>query len=536
MSFDMSNRVARKARAFCLTSAAVMVALHATGALAQEGTRLPTIYYTASLSPVEAGRTGVSASVLTQDALAGSAIRSLPLFLSSQAGVSATQNGGLGTTGSVRLRGLGGGYLATRLDGIDVTDPTGTQISFNFGQVTTLGLDRVEIVRGSQSALHGSEAIGGLITLSTFRPTRDGLSGATQMEVGSFDTASAATSIGYRDAGTEAAVTIARTISEGFSTLSNNDEADGFDGTFLSYHLARDITDTLRVGVTGHLRDNWAEFDESSLATGSFEEAETRAHRLFVAADLGMTSHELAYSKADFDRVSTSGLWGATPFDGARAEWLYTGHWAGTGDLALNWGLESSEESYLGAYDGGASTTNAAFGEAMWAANDALDLSFAWRLTDHDSFGSHNTWRVAAAYRASEALTLRGVAATGFTAPSPYQRFSDSGHDGLTPETSESVEIGADYAFAGGATVSATVFDTTVSDRIDYVNGAGPCASSWGCYRQIPGETRSQGIELSASLPLGAAWVLDAITPIPKPKPTMTSPCRACRSRPSIWA
>src|SRR5690606_20360831 len=150
----------------------------------------------------------------------------------------------------------------------------------------------------------------------------------------------------------EAAITVARTISEGFSTLSNNDEADGFDGTFLSYHLARDITDSLRIGVNGHLRDNWAEFDESTLATGSFEEAETRAHRIFVTADIGATNHELAYATSDFDRISTSGLWGATPFDGAREEWLYTGHWDTTPDLSLHWGLENSDESYVGAYDG----------------------------------------------------------------------------------------------------------------------------------------------------------------------------------------
>lgn len=507
MSMDMQISAARILRALLLTS---VTASMATMAQAQDGgTTLPTIYYTVSATPVEAGRTGVSASVVTAEDLAQSPLRSLPVFLSSQVGVSATQNGGLGSAAGLRVRGLGGGYLATRLDGIDIADTTGTQIAMDAGMIPTIGLDRVEILRGAQSALHGSEAIGGVVSLSTFRPARDGLSGVTTSEIGSNETAAASTAIGYRDAKTEAAVTLSRVISEGISALANNTEADGFDGTFLSFHLARDVTDNLRIGINGHLRDNHADFDESTKPEGSFTTAETRAYRLFLGGDIGATSHELAYSSVEMDRVSTSGLWGATPFEGTRREWLYTGHWDAAAGLGLNWGFEDSTETFASYGDTGEANTQAVFAEALWAVNEDLDLSFALRGTEHDAFGRHATWRLAAAYRLSDAVTLRGAASTGFTAPSLYQRFSASGQESLAPETAQSTEVGLDYAI-GKAVVSATLFDIAITDRIDYVSGAGPCASSWGCYVQIPGETQSRGIELSANLPLSTAWALDA--------------------------
>lgn len=508
MSKDMSHPAARKAQILLMTG---VVFCASSMAQAQDTTRLPTVYYAVSAMPVEAGRTGVSASVLTADDLARSPLRSLPLFLSQQAGVSAGQNGGLGATAGLRLRGLGGGYVAARLDGIDIADPTGTQVALQAGQIPTFGLDRVELVRGAQSAIHGSEAIGGVVALSTFRPQVNGLSGITTSEIASNSTSAASTAIGYRDDKTEAALTLSRMVSDGFSAMDDNDEADGFDGSFLSYRLERDLSAALRVGINGHLRDNTVDFDDSGQAEGNVETSETSGRRVFAALELGETSHELAYSEVDFDRVSTHWQYGPTVYDGSRRDWHYTGAWQARADLGLSWGFEDSAESYrelTGA--GGTSHTRALFAEVLWSAHDALDLALALRQVDHDAFGAHSTWRLAALYRMSDALSLRAVASTGFTAPSPYQRFSESGQAGLTPETAQSAEVGLDLAIGGGATLSATLFDITITDRIDYVGGAGPCASSWGCYVQVAGETRSRGAELAAIVPLGAQWQLDA--------------------------
>lgn len=497
----------------------LLLALVPVQALAQEGSILPTLYYSVSALPVAAGETGVKPVVLTADDIAQSPQRSLPLVLAQQAGVSASQRGPVGSSAELRLRGLGGGYIGARLDGIDITDPTGIHVGLNFGQITSFGIDNVEILRGSQSAVHGSEAIGGVVALSTFRPQTQGLSGASRVEIGSHETVASSVALGYLDDKTEAALSLSRHLSDGFSTRASNSEADGFDGQFLSYRLTHHVTSDLLVGVNGHLRDNWAEFDATESDPLGEEAAETTGHRLFAELDLGTTRHNLSLARAEMDRASTQTHWDepydlrTSYFTGSRDEVLYTGQWDDSAALVLNWGLEHSREAYREDGTSHAVTNDAIFGEALWAANDLLDLSLALRLVDHETFGNHDTWRLAAAYRASDALTWRAVASTGFTAPSPYQLYSSYGQDDLLPQTSESYELGVEYVTAGGHRLQATLFDIAVQNRIgfaSYSTPIGDCEDGYGCYVRIAGETRSQGLELTGSFALSEGWQLDA--------------------------
>ena len=499
-------------RCFVLTTSA-LVLLTATAAVAQTptgGTVLPTLYYSASAAPVQPGRTGVSVTQLDFGQIEESATRSLPFLLSSQPGVSMTQSGGLGAPATLRIRGLGNGYIATRLDGIDVSDPSATQLSYNFGLATTLGLDRIEILRGSQSAVHGSEAIGGVVDMATFRPEGEGFSGRTAVEYGTYDTVSSSAALGWAGHGTELAFTAARTQSDGFSAKSDNTEADSLDTAFLSYSIAHDVTDSLRLGVNGHLRDNSEDYDEDGTPAGNHNETFSRAARVFAEGAFGATSHRLSYSELTVERTAYSALWGSYPTDGTRHETAYAGDWEQSDTLSLHWGLERSDERYSGSGSGGTSRTDAIYGEALWAVSPDLDISVAARALDHDSFGQYNTGRLAAAWRPAADWVLRGALATGVTMPSPYQRFSDSGHAGLKPEQSRSLELGAEYLWGAENTVQVTYFDITVEDRIDYRDGAAGCASSWGCYTQIPGETRSQGLELTGRMALSDAWQVSA--------------------------
>ncbi|XZQ31117.1 TonB-dependent receptor [Rhodobacter capsulatus] len=82
-------------------------------------------------------------------------------YLSTLPGITLSANGGLGTQTSLRVRGLPAYYLGTRIDGINVTDAANPQVSYSFGGLTTAGLSRIEVLRGAQSALYGSEAVAG---------------------------------------------------------------------------------------------------------------------------------------------------------------------------------------------------------------------------------------------------------------------------------------------------------------------------------------------------------------------------------------
>jgi len=467
---------------------------------------LDTITLTASGEPVAVSRTGASVTVLTEEDITRSGTLSFGNLLAQQPGVAFDANGGPGTTSSVRIRGLGGAYVGARLDGFDVTDTAGTQFSFNFNTLGTGGLSRVEVLRGSQSALYGSEAIAGVIDITTFRPTGDGFTGMTRVETGTASTHTAELGVGYLSDRAELAFSAIRTVSDGgFSARTGGVEDDGYDITTAAAYAAFQVSDSLRLGANLLWRDSYGEYDDtfSPQEYGVYSRLEQRGARVFAEFDTGKVHHELAYAHLDSIRAEYSG--GGLPgdFDGTRNTLTYHGNWRANDSLALNWGYEDTSESFSSYGDTGEVRTRAVHTEALWSPGDTLDLSFALRHDDHEMFGGKITGRAAAAWRPSDGWTIRAVAGTGFRAPSLYELFAGwgIGNPSLTPETSRSLEFGVEREFASGATMQITAFDVRIQDRIIYDDGT-------SSYLQTDGETTSRGIELSGRTDIAQGWSL----------------------------
>lgn len=471
-------------------------------------TTLDTITVTASAQPVDLSRTGASVAVLT-----GADLDAAPLafgaLVSRLPGVTLTSNGGLGTVADLRLRGLPGYYLGTRIDGIDVSDPSSPQLSFDFGALTTAGLSRIEVLRGSQSALYGSEAVAGVIDITSWRPDHEGTSGRVSLEGGSMGTLTAAGSVGLKTDRAELALSLSRTLTDGFSASALGTEEDGFRGTSASLHGRYALTESLSLGANLIGADSLADLDSTSGDTDHTVDTRMRGGRVFATLDTGAVTQELSVAKLRTERVYSYG----SLYQGDRLTYAYSGRWQG-GALSLNWGADRTEEdldvsSYGSVIDAGIAT-NAVFAEALWAARDDLDLSVALRHDQHSLFGGETSGRLGLAFRPSEAWVIRAVAATGFRAPSPYELWSDYGNPALQPETSRSFELGAERIFAAGA-IKATLFDTRITDKIDWDQSARSCQSyvntGWpGCYTTISGTTRSRGIELEGKADLARGW------------------------------
>ena len=491
-----------------LVSAALATAAAPALALEDQVTNLDTITVTASAQPVDLSRTGASVDVLTTDDLA-SAPLSFGALLTRLPGVTLASNGGLGTLSDLRLRGLPGYYLGTRIDGIDVSDPSMGQLKFDFGALTTAGLSRIEVLRGSQSALYGSEAVAGVIDITSWRPDHEGTSGRVSLEGGSMGTLTAAGSVGLKSDRAELALSLSRTLTDGFSASALGTEEDGFRGTSASLHGRYALTESLSLGATLIGTDSLADLDSTSGDTDYTVDTRLRGGRVFATLDTGAVTQELSVAKLRTERVYSYG----SLYQGDRLTYAYTGRWQG-GALSLNWGADRTEEdldvsSYGSRIDAGIAT-NAVFAEALWAARDDLDLSVALRHDQHSLFGGETSGRLGLAFRPSEAWVIRAVAATGFRAPSPYELWSDYGNAALQPETSRSFELGAERIFAAGS-LKATLFDTRITDKIDWDQSATSCQSyvttgRTGCYATVSGTTRSRGIELEGKADLARGW------------------------------
>ena len=205
----------------------ILAAIAATPAVAQAQDTgvyfLDEITVYANTSEIELSRSGSTVEVATQEDIQNSGALTVHDFLNTLPGISVTANGGIGTTTSLRVRGSSGRYLGVYVDGIDVNDPSAPQIAFDFGSLMADDVSRIEVLKGSQSARYGSEAIAGVINITTNRATEPGTFHTVGAEYGSNNTSRVSYNLSQRGDRGGAAITFSHVKTDGFSAADEND-------------------------------------------------------------------------------------------------------------------------------------------------------------------------------------------------------------------------------------------------------------------------------------------------------------------------
>jgi vitamin B12 transporter len=357
------------------------------------------------------------------------------------------------------------------------------------------------VLTGAHSAVYGSNAIAGVVDITTWRPERLGFSGIASVEGGTWDTYSGTLNLGQMTERGEVALTYSRVTTHGFSARIGDDEDDGFDQTSLALSAAYDMTDALRLGFSTIYSDSTTEFDRSEFdPTGETDETRKGA-RLYADFTIGSVDNEIAASVMESELYDEGGF--TERFIGARRKLEYQGSAELNAAATLAFGADwTEEEAKLDGtrYD---ADSSAVFGEVQYAASDALDLSLSLRYDSYSDFDDQLSGRVGMAWRLQDDLILRAIAGTGYRAPSLYERFGPytAPDADLQPEESRSAEIGIEKIFGAGSFAKATLFWSEIDDLIDYDFAAGG-------YAQVPGTTTSQGVELSGRYALTGAVAL----------------------------
>ncbi|MCR8825754.1 TonB-dependent receptor plug domain-containing protein [Pseudosulfitobacter koreensis] len=467
-------------------------------ALAQDDAfDLGTITVSASQTPVETARTGTVVEVVEKEEIENSSSFTVDDTLDTLPGISLSGNGGLGASSTLRIRGLSNRYIPVYIDGIDMTDPASTQTSYNFGGLTTAGIGRIEVLKGSQSALYGSEAIGGVINITTARATEMGTQLRYAFEAGSYDTYAATFGIATKSERGELAFTFSHIDTNGFSAAeedAGNPEADGYRGTTLFLTGAYDATDTVTLGFALNYLDSETDQDGFRVDDLTAQEFSTRlGARVYAEIAGDAIDHTVALNYSTTEREYPVGF--NQNFKGERTEATYKGI-TQVGAVELAFGAGYSQEEFAVDTISGTYEIASIFGEAQYAASEDVDVSFALRHDDHSTFGGFTTGRLAANWRVTTDTTLRAAIGTGFRAPSLYELFHPVyGNPTLEQEESRSAEIGVEHRLAMGAEIKATAFYTEIDNLIQF---------SGGGYNQVPGTSTSQGVELAGRVALAA--------------------------------
>ena len=483
-------------------------------------TALADVIVTANRSAQPIERVGASVTVLTQAAIEARQTPAVAELLAQTPGVSFTRNGGVGASTSLRIRGAEGHHSVVLIDGVKLNDPSSTQGGFDFGNLLVGDTARIEVLRGAQSTLWGSQAIGGVVNIVTAEPT-EALQGSLDAEAGARGTTYFRGGIGGANDRLSWRLAASRYDTDGFSAYATGTEDDGYSNTGLSGRLNVKITDAVSLDLRSVWADGRVDIDGFGVDNREYSITKELVGYAGLNFDLlnGRFRNRIGYAYTDTDRHNINNDRRVQPltFDaaGENRRWEYQGTFAVTEALNTTFGIESersemrtrspSDSNPNSAFVRGQADLDSAYAQVQWTVLDGLTLTGGLRYDDHAQYGDNLLGQVAAAWALNDGDTVvRASWGQGFRAPGLYELYSDSGNLTLQPEAFDSWEVGVEQRLFGRAVVSATYFNRQADNEIRYnyctppttdplctVNGVG----RWGYYKNVQ-KTEAQGVEL----------------------------------------
>lgn len=502
----------------------VSLATIASPALAQQAADEATITITATGTRTEIEDSGQAITVLGEAEILSLQGADLTRVLERVPGLTFSRVGGLGAQTGVRLRGSEAEQVLVVLDGVRVADPAAASGGFDFGNLLSSNLAKIEVLRGANSTIWGSDAIGGVIVASSRAET--GLAGSVEYGADDSLTAAASGGIGDQDTGfLGASASYAR--SDGFSAAASGIEPDGFEQWQLEghgrYYFSPDFE------VFARLRYAEGALDIDGFPAPDFLLADTAdtqdTVQTFGSAgavyDSGPLFLSASYSFADTARDNFDGD-GNTTFtsEGQSDRIAVRGEWRPIGPLIVNFGAENEWTSYETLFSSAEDTR--IFGAYTQAGIEWRGISghIGVRVDDHADFGSEVSFGGDVSYELVDNLRLRASVGEGFKAPALFQLFSDFGNSALQAERATSFDVG--LAYGGRATsklyAAVTLFRRDTEDQIAFVSCFGSTDAicdnrPFGTFDNIA-NVRAQGVEaefrarLLDTVLLGAAYAL----------------------------
>ena len=484
------------------------------------------ITVTATRNAVKVAQTPSKVSIITAKQLKDKGIFYVKDALKDIPGIAISSNGPFGGTTGLYMRGLKTEYTKVLVDGVDVSDPSTTHASFDFANLTTDDIEKIEIVQGAQSGLYGSNAVGGVINIITKRGYGKPYFKYAQ-EAGSFHTYKETVQAGGEYKKFSFYLEGSRFDTDGTSKMdkynksdnsySRGDEKDGYHKTSISSRIEYNFDDSFKIGTVlkwyktrNYLDNGWTSSYSPNDSATSNNTPETKSLRsindfllskMYVNKKFGKLSlkanlffmQNLRYYKSSSWANYKGKRWGSNIVASYKID-----------NTKITAGLTQQMEKYEDTSPFKKLRYNyAGFAEIEQRISN-LTLQGVAREDRYKSFGKHFTYKLGANYLIEPTNTiLKANYSTGFRAPSIYELYSApiptwylGGNQNLNPEKVRTWDFGFVQNFMEGKlSFNALYFKNIIKDRIEYCTNP----STWqSTYKNTSGKTISKGFEIGA--------------------------------------
>lgn len=512
---------------------AILAALSSSSWAAEATNPVDELVVVATRTPQPLDRIGQQVSVIDQAQLKTSQTVVISDLLAKTPGIGVDRNGGPGGATSLRIRGAETDQTVLLIDGVKLNDPSAVGGGYNFANLLVGDIARIEVLRGAQSTLWGSQAIGGVVNIITAEPSA-AFETSVGLEAGSMATAYGRLGVGGKSERLAWRLAGGYLTTDGVSAFRRGREDDGYQNSGLSGRVTLNITDDISLDLRSTYSKGKTQADgfpppfygfADDAEFGRTESLVGYAGLNFALAD-GRLKNRIAYGYNSTDSNFYDPTQAVTPLTfqalGRNRRWEYQGVLALPGEAEATFGLESERSSSRNAYpnsfdpspvpDRARTGIDSVYAQVLGQVAPGLTLTVGARHDSHQTFGDHSLGQVAAAWNLNDGATiLRASFAQGFKAPSLYQLYSPYGNTKLAPESADSWDAGIEQHI-GQATLSVTGFARRTNDQIDFVSctfgSTVPLCRSGGVgrfgYYDNVARAKTHGVELVAGTKLGA--------------------------------
>ena len=496
---------------------------------------IPIIVITASKKPQSLSTVGTSVTILdekffndTNEYFLGDALAT------TSTSANFFQSGGHGTASAIQLRGMPKRYSTVYIDGVKMSDPSSVSNDFDFNNILTSQVSRVEILKGNQSSIYGSGAIGGTIHITT-KKGELGFNKDINYSTGSNDTHNLSTSISGGDLSKKYFFGLQRFHTDGISQMTHNDEKDRYRNNGLIASFSNKFSETLEFQSNARVSETYLQYD-AVCVSNLFGCSPSRDHSEEVDAVESSANVSLIYkpvknfkNKFTFANTYIKRIYAGAPgskntqqdnYYGDRYAILYQGEYNFNMDNSVIFGLEREDDQMgynkdgTGRIDSNAYVTSKYF-DYQSRITKNLYGTFGARFDEHSLAGNgsnEDSHRVTLAYIFNDNTTkLKSSYGTGYRFPSLYEmlyvwnsrnncngggnKCGDVGY--RSAENSRSYDFGIEKSIHPNLYIDLTYFNILYKDALEGWVGNN-AAGSGSTTQNSPSKTKSQGLEFKS--------------------------------------